>query len=86
MFRMENQGHTLGNLVRGQLIRDPAVTFAAYRVPHPAHESLEIRVQTSSGTPRDAGLRAAEALADELGSFEQSFAAALSRASTTRSS
>lgn len=84
MFLLDNQDHTLGNLVRGQLLRDPDVVFAAYRLKHPTERKLEIRVETVAGTlPRTAALRAAEALACELDTFDEQFrtaAAAAARA------
>jgi DNA-directed RNA polymerase II subunit RPB11 len=38
------EDHTLGNIVRHQLILDPRVRFAGYKKPHPLEESIEIKV------------------------------------------
>ena len=41
----EDQDHTLGNLLREALLKDPNVYFAAYKVPHPLENKMEVRVQ-----------------------------------------
>ena len=35
-----------GNLIRMQLLRDPNVRFAAYRLPHPLIFETHIRIET----------------------------------------
>lgn len=42
----QREDHTLGHLISKQLLRDPAVTFAGYRNPHPLEPTIELRVQT----------------------------------------
>ncbi|KAL7067588.1 putative RNA polymerase II subunit RPB11 [Cryptosporidium serpentis] len=44
------EDHTLGNLLRTQLLRDPSVIFAAYKVPHPLEPMVQIRIQTRETT------------------------------------
>ena len=34
-YIVQKEDHTLGNIVRMQLHRDPNVVFAGYQVPHP---------------------------------------------------
>ncbi|KXN74591.1 RBP11-like subunits of RNA polymerase, partial [Conidiobolus coronatus NRRL 28638] len=46
LVTVEKEDHTLGNLLRGQLLRDPRVTFVGYRLPHPLVNALELRIQT----------------------------------------
>ncbi len=49
------QDHTLGGMLRSQLLLNDAVLFAGYRVPHPLETNIELRLQTdSSTTPRQA--------------------------------
>jgi len=52
-FILHKEDHTLGNLIRLQLLRDSNVRFAAYRMPHPLIFDTHIRVETmdSKKTP-----------------------------------
>jgi DNA-directed RNA polymerase II subunit RPB11 len=45
-FVLAKEDHTMGNLIRMQLLRDPAVRFAGYRIPHPLIYECHIRVET----------------------------------------
>lgn len=45
-FVMPKEDHTLGNLFRMQLLRDPSVRFAGYRIPHPLIFECHLRVET----------------------------------------
>lgn len=44
---IKEEDHTLGNVVRHQLLLDPRVRFAGYKKPHPLEEHVEIKVQTN---------------------------------------
>ena len=35
LFKINKEDHTLGNMLRGQLLHSPHVLFSGYRVPHP---------------------------------------------------
>ena len=35
LFKLNKEDHTLGNMLRGQLLHSPHVLFSGYRVPHP---------------------------------------------------
>ena len=73
-FYVAKNDHTLGNLVRHQLLRDPAVRFAGYRLPHPLQTVLEIKVQTSQGAdPLNAMVGALESLQAEFETLENRF-------------
>ena len=37
------EDHTLGNIVRHQLLRDRSVKFSGYRRPHPLENRIEIK-------------------------------------------
>eukprot|EP01039_Chlorochromonas_danica_P007655 gene7655-8460_t len=45
-FVLAKEDHTIGNLLRIQLLRDPAVRFAGYRMPHPLIFDCHVRVET----------------------------------------
>ncbi|ODV90922.1 hypothetical protein CANCADRAFT_2640 [Tortispora caseinolytica NRRL Y-17796] len=52
---IEKEEHTLGNLLTTQLVLDPRVIFAGYKVAHPLFAQVELRIQTEDGyDPRDA--------------------------------
>ena len=54
-FRFNKEDHTVGNLFRMQLLRDPNVRFAGYIHPHPLLNYIDLKVQTNSSntTPTD---------------------------------
>lgn len=43
---LENQDHTLGNLLTETFLQDPHVVFAAYKQIHPLTKKIEIQLQT----------------------------------------
>lgn len=45
-FKIEREDHTLGNLLRMQLLEDTNVNFVGYRIPHPLEHHFIMRVQT----------------------------------------
>eukprot|EP01035_Chromulina_nebulosa_P056539 gene56539-77481_t len=45
-FILGKEDHTIGNLLRYQLLRDPSVRFAGYRMPHPLVFDCHVRVET----------------------------------------
>jgi len=53
------QDHTLGGMLRSQLLLNPSVLFAGYRVPHPLETNIELRLQTDSTTTPRAALQRA---------------------------
>ena len=49
------EDHTLGNIVKMMLLRNPKVRYVAYRKPHPLENKIEIRIQTNGEiTPTNA--------------------------------
>ena len=46
MLTINKEDHTMGNLIRMQLLRDKQVKFAGYIHPHPLIHKIELRVQT----------------------------------------
>ena len=45
-IHIQKEDHTLGNILRQQLLRDPRTRFAGYRKPHPLFDLVELKVQT----------------------------------------
>ncbi|KAH0572406.1 DNA-directed RNA polymerases I and III 16 kDa polypeptide [Spironucleus salmonicida] len=48
-FVFQDEDHTLGNALTFCLQQNPDVVVAGYDVPHPAEESIQLRVQTIEG-------------------------------------
>lgn len=70
----------MGNLIRNQLLKDPNVIFAGYKVPHPLEHKFVLRVQTSSSdyTPQEALKNAITDLISEISLIEERFKVSLS--------
>ena len=66
-FRFNKEDHTVGNLLRMQLLRDPSVRFAGYIHPHPLLHYIDLKIQTNSSTvaPVEVLSSAIEDLANE---------------------
>ena len=43
-YSFRDEDHTLGNLLRNQIIKNNAVEFCAYSVPHPSEPIMNVRV------------------------------------------
>jgi len=66
-YRILREDHTLGHLLRMELLRDPQVRFAGYKHPHPLENDIVVKVQTVSSTthtPTDALKASAKRLED----------------------
>ncbi|KAI5287725.1 DNA-directed RNA polymerase II core subunit [Ascosphaera aggregata] len=74
IFTFNKEDHTLGNLLRSQLLHNPHVAFAGYKIPHPLTPKMELRVQTD-GTiaPKDAVVAACHELVRDLGTLSREF-------------
>lgn len=79
MFVVEREDHTLGNILRMQLLEDDQVLFSGYRVPHPLEPAIQVRVQTRSENPGpvQALKGAITNLKSELETMESRFQAAV---------
>eukprot|EP00957_Ditylum_brightwellii_P156140 11884492-Ditylum_brightwellii.AAC.1 len=66
-FTFNKEDHTIANLLRMQLLRDPRVRFVGYMHPHPLIHRIDMRIQTSSSTvaPVEVLSAALEDLANE---------------------
>jgi DNA-directed RNA polymerase II subunit RPB11 len=49
-FRFNKEDHTVGNLLRMQLHRDPNVRFVGYIHPHPLVHYVDMKIQTNTST------------------------------------
>lgn len=68
LIKFEREDHTLGNLLRSQLMQDSRVIFAAYKVEHPLFANFMMRLQTEDGySPREALKNACSAVIAQLG-------------------
>ena len=48
-FTINKQAHTVGNLLRMQLLRDGDTRFAGYQLPHPLEHVCHVKVETAPG-------------------------------------
>jgi len=72
--KIVKQDHTLGNMIRGQLLAMPQVLFAGYKVPHPLHPYFLVKIQTDGTiTPTAALEQACTKLIGTLSSLEAKF-------------
>ncbi|TPX62924.1 DNA-directed RNA polymerase [Powellomyces hirtus] len=55
-FVVHDEDHTLGNSLRYMVMKNPAVTFCGYSIPHPSEFKIHMRIQT------DGSMTAAQAL------------------------
>ncbi|KDQ13365.1 hypothetical protein BOTBODRAFT_33684 [Botryobasidium botryosum FD-172 SS1] len=52
--KVVKQDHTLANMIRAQLLANPCVLFAGYKVPHPLEPYFLLKIQTDgSRTPTE---------------------------------
>ncbi|KAG2640702.1 hypothetical protein GQ55_2G261000 [Panicum hallii var. hallii] len=73
-FTIEREDHTIGNIVRMQLHRDPNVLFAGYKLPHPLQYKIIVRIHTTSqSSPTQAYTQAINDLDKELEYLKQAF-------------
>ncbi|KAK0412304.1 hypothetical protein QR680_006137 [Steinernema hermaphroditum] len=74
LFTIMKEDHTIGNMIKHQLLKNEKVLFAGYRVPHPLEHRVEIRVQTSQNTtPVKAFIQALRELQEEVRSLNKQF-------------
>ncbi|CAL8114316.1 unnamed protein product [Orchesella dallaii] len=78
MITINKEDHTLGNMIRCQLLKDPHVLFSGYKQTHPLEHKIVIRVQTTPEyTPAEAMKTALKDLLVEVRSMEHRFKEAL---------
>ncbi|KAF8649165.1 hypothetical protein AX16_005963 [Volvariella volvacea WC 439] len=73
-IKIVKQDHTLGNMLRAQLLSMPQILFAGYKVPHPLHPYFLIKIQTDGTiTPQAILEQACQKLIGTLSSLETKF-------------
>lgn len=74
-FTINKEDHTVGNLIRMQLLRDKEVQFAGYQMPHPLEHRCLVKIQTTSSrpTPVTAFKRCIDDLQSEFETLERKF-------------
>ncbi|AOW04676.1 DNA-directed RNA polymerase [Yarrowia lipolytica] len=73
-IKFEKEDHTLGNLLRSQLLHDSRVIFAAYKVEHPLFANFVLRIQTEDDySPQEALTNACNALIRQLSDLQEKF-------------
>jgi len=45
-FQIDDEDHTLGNVLRYFINKNPDVEFCGYTIPHPSEAKMNIRIQT----------------------------------------
>lgn len=61
-------------MITRQLLKDPRVLFAGYKIPHPLEHRVVIRVQTTaSATPTEVITSAVKDLISEISNIEEQF-------------
>eukprot|EP01028_Stygiella_incarcerata_P013429 TRINITY_DN82302_c0_g1_i1.p2 TRINITY_DN82302_c0_g1~~TRINITY_DN82302_c0_g1_i1.p2 ORF type:complete len:117 (-),score=34.35 TRINITY_DN82302_c0_g1_i1:87-437(-) len=81
-FKLLKEDHTLGNLLRSALLKDPGVIFAGYKQRHPLEPFIEIKVRTKPDyDPKRAFERAIDSAMSEVASLMEN----LNRATGTES-
>uniref|UniRef100_A0A7E5A213 Probable DNA-directed RNA polymerase II subunit RPB11 n=1 Tax=Panagrellus redivivus TaxID=6233 RepID=A0A7E5A213_PANRE len=79
IFKFNKEDHTLGNLLKHQLLKNKNVLFAGYRNPHPLEHIFLLRIQTNGDiTPADALIDAIDNLGRLLHSLKEQFEEKLS--------
>ncbi|KAK7463044.1 DNA-directed RNA polymerase II core subunit [Stygiomarasmius scandens] len=72
--KIVKQDHTLGNMLRAQLLAMPQVLFAGYKVPHPLHPYFLLKIQTDGTITPEAVLeQACNKLIGTLSSLDAKF-------------
>jgi len=46
---VHGEDHTIGNMIVKEALKHPNVTYAAYRIPHPLQDRLEIYLSVKEG-------------------------------------
>jgi len=73
-IKIVKQDHTLGNMLRAQLLSMPQILFAGYKVPHPLHPYFLIKIQTDGTmTPQAVLEQACTKLIGTMSSLETKF-------------
>ncbi|EJU02419.1 RBP11-like subunit of RNA polymerase [Dacryopinax primogenitus] len=68
------QDHTLANMIRGYLLKNPKVLFAGYKAPHPLDPHFILKIQTDgTSTPLEVLQETCNALIALVGKIDAKF-------------
>ncbi|KAH6711228.1 DNA-directed RNA polymerase [Leptodontidium sp. 2 PMI_412] len=74
VFTFLKEDHTLANILRAHLLKDPHVIFAGYKIPHPLFAKFELRVQTDGTiSPKEALVNCCKALVGDMEILSREF-------------
>lgn len=74
IITFEKEDHTLGNLIRAELLEDKNVLFAAYKVEHPLFAKFKMRIQTVEGyDPKEALKNSCNSIINKLAALQSNF-------------
>ncbi|PBP20869.1 DNA-directed RNA polymerase II [Diplocarpon rosae] len=74
VFTFNKEDHTLANILRAHLLKDPHVMFAGYKIPHPLFAKFELRIQTDGSiSPKEALVNCCKALVGEMEILSREF-------------
>ncbi len=66
-YIIENEDHTLGNIIRSSLLLNKHVMFAGYRIEHPLSNKLYINIRTDATiSPKEVLNNSIDELINEL--------------------
>lgn len=83
VIELVGEGHTFCNALQDALLKDEAIEFAGYTVPHPLISSARLTVQTKNGQdPVESLKRAAARLKEQSTAFRVSFEEAVKQRKT----
>lgn len=76
-FKLIGETHTFANLLKAQLVSDPAVEFVAYKLEHPQDKDALFVLKTKGKSAKSVLVDAAKRLHEELGDLKSAFSKAL---------
>lgn len=80
-FIVQREDHTLGNILKDRVAKQPNVSFSGYRVPHPLEPLFELTVHTNkNSSPKNAVSSALNDLIADLSILEGRFKMGISSA------
>ncbi|MBD3259176.1 DNA-directed RNA polymerase subunit L [Candidatus Woesearchaeota archaeon] len=74
VIELKGEDHTFCNILVKELQKDSNVKTAAYTIEHPLRRIPRVFIETASGSPKDALVKATANLIKDAGKFEKEFA------------
>jgi len=69
-LQIDGEEHTVGNLLKGYLLKVPGVKFASYSKPHPLIDSIILKIMTDGSiSPKEALVKAIELAEEDTNKF-----------------